>query len=391
MTKSIRLSFVVVAIAWVVGLAAAPAEAAPTYAVSLSATPTTLETGEATTLTTTASHDLTGTRWVTYVFDQADPSWYRTCKVQSCSFSVSKVDPGSHTFVAYIARERSDPRYPPLQIQATSNTVTVTWTKPTFTVTLAVDDAWSPPGSTAMLTAEANRDVAGHPFAVQVYDLTEGVRVATCTTGTTCSAFVTQVTPTTHAYQAFVARPATAPPPPDVQASSDVVTVTWSVLPDPTRPPNVGGGPLSGTVAFADGGVPPVDAPCARTDFDFTGTSEVAWLNGSGEAYVGPVHMAGTGGSDCENATAGSGTITLSAIGDNDVGSLSCGSLDGSFTRALSDMSVVVSGDCVINEFEIVRVSFVGKLEVRPTNDGGGVTSPVTDAEFVGAFVVVPD
>lgn len=374
-----------------VGAATVPATAAPTYTVSLSASPTTLETGETATLTTTASHDLTGTRFTTYVFDQTDPTWYRTCKVQTCSFPVTYDTPGSHTYIAYIARERTDPRYPPMQIQATSNSVTVTWTTPTFTVTLTSDDAWVPPGTTAVLMARSNKDMAGRPFAIQIFDLTSNERVASCDTGSTCPAFVSQSTPTTHAYQAFVAEPGDTPPPPNVQASSDVLPVTWSVLPDPTRPPNVGGGPITGSVAFTPPGVPPIDEQCAATDFDITGSSEAAWVNGSGEVYLGPLTLTGDGGSDCEHAGAGSGTLTVSAVGESDVGSLACGPLDGSYTRALTDMTVIVSGDCEINGFEVVRVSFVAKVEVRPAPDGAGITEPVMTAEFDGAFNVIPD
>lgn len=384
------LLLVITVFLWSVGVAA-PGTAGPVYSVTLSAEPTTLETGEATTLTTAASHDLTDTRWITYVFDQTDPSWYRTCKVQTCSFAVTHSTPGSHTYVAYIARDRADPRYPPMQIQATSSSVTVTWTAPTFTVDLESEETWTTPGSTTVLTATANKDMIGRPFAIQIFDLTSGERIALCDSGTSCPAAVEQLTPTTRAYQAFVAEPGPTAPPPNVQASSEVVTVTWSVLPDPTRPPNIGGGPITGTVTFSGAGVPPADEDCVSTSFDFAGASESAWVNGSGTAYVGPVTITGRGASDCENATTGAGRLTLNASGESGIGSLVCGPLLGTFTRALTDMTVVVSGDCEINGFDVVRVSFVAKVEVSPTNSGGGVTEPVTAANFGGAFTVVPD
>jgi hypothetical protein len=381
-----------VGVACTVGLIATPVKAAPPYSVTLSADPTSLETGEATTLTTTASQDFTGTRWTTYVFDQTDPTWYRTCKVQTCSFSVTQASPGTHSYVAYIARDRSDPRYPPTQIQATSNTVAVTWTQPTFTVRLDAEATWVTPGSTVRLLATTNKDMTGRPFAIQIFDLTSGERLAICDSGTTCPAEVEQVTPATRAYQAFVAEPGTTPPPPNAQASSEVVTITWSILPDPTRPPNVGGGPVTGIARFDPPGVPPLGAECETTSFTFAGDSTSAWVNGSGTAYVGPLTITASGGSDCERASTGDGALTVWAEGTNDLGQeLSCGPLDGTFTRVATDVTLTVSGDCEINDFDAFRISFVAHGEFVPTNPGGGLTEPVTEATFAGAFTVFPN
>lgn len=386
-----RLLLVLVATAvWSAGVAAVPATGAPTYSVALSATPTTLETGESTTLTTTANTTLVGTRYTTYVYDQGDPTWYRTCKVQSCSFAVAQDAPGTHSYIAYIARDRAEPRYPPMQVQATSDVVSVTWTA--AAVTLHADRTWLPPGSAAELTAQSTTDVTGRTVALQIYDLASGSRIGLCTTGTTCSALVSEVSPTTRSYQAYVATPSATFPPPGVRARSEIVSITWSPLPDPSRPPNVGGGPVTGTVTFADGeGVPPAGAPCAATSFDFAGTSEAAWVNGTGTAYVGPLVITGGGGSDCETASNGNGTVALSASGTSDTGTLDCGPLVGTFTRVLTDVTVVLSGDCSVNGFSAFSVSFLAKGEFVPVNDGGGATSPVTDATFAGAFTVVPN
>lgn len=391
MARGRRVLFVVAVVVWTAGLLAAPGLAAPTYSVTLSADPTTLETGQATTLTVTASHDLTGTRWITYVFDQTDPSWYRTCKVQACSFSVAQASPGTHTYIAYIARDRSDPRYPPMQIQATSNTVAVTWTTPTYTVRLDAESTWVTPGSTVVLTATANRDVTGRSLAIQIYDLTANQRIASCETGTTCTADAHSVAPATRAYQAFIAPPATAPPPPNSQAGSEVVTITWSVLPDPTRPPNAGGGLVTGDVVFTAPGVPPLNADCATTTFHFEGSSATAWVNGSVETYLGPLDIAADGGSDCERASTGDGALTVWASGQNPLGDeLTCGPLTGTFTRIAGDVVIVVTGDCAINGVDAFSIIFNASGLFTPTNPGGGVTEPVTTASFVGAFAVSP-
>jgi hypothetical protein len=248
-----------------------------------------------------------------------------------------------------------------------------------------------PPGSTATLTSTTNKDVAGTAFVTQIYDLTSQQRIALCAGGTTCSAAVNQLALTTHSYQAFVASPATSPPPPNVAASSSVVSVTWSPLPDPSRPANVGGGAVSGAVTFASPGVPPSGQPCRATSFAFNGASDSAWLNAAITAYVGPITITGSGGSPCETATSGSGPVTLSASGSNPLGStLSCPSLVGNFTRVLTDVTVVVSGDCRINDFPTFSVQFLAHGEFVPTNDGAGVTAPVLTATFAGAFAISP-
>lgn len=370
-----------------VGRAAPPAS----YVVTLSASPTTVEVGSTSTLHVTSNQDLGGTRYTAYVFDQTDPTWYRACKATTCSFPVTSFTPGTHTYIAYIARDRNPPRYPPTQVQATSNTVTVTWTASTYAVGLAADRTWLAPGATSTLTAQANKPVDGTLLAIEIFDLSSGERVALCATGAVCEAAVSQVSPSTHTYQAFIAEPSTTAPPPHVLASSNIVSVTWSVLPDPSRPPNVGGGPIVGSVVFDGDGVPAVDAPCAPTQFRFDGSSASAWVNGSGTAYAGPLSITATGGSDCENAETGAGAITVAASGSNAVGSVACGPLTGTVARTLSDVLVIVTGDCVVNGVEAIRVRFVAKGEFVPLTPGAGVDAPVTEAAFAGSFVIIPD
>lgn len=392
MARGRRVLFAVAAVFMSsVSLFAAPGRAAPTYSVALSADPTTLETGQSTTLTVTASHDLTGTRWITYIFDQTDPAWYRTCKVQTCSFSVAQSSPGTHSYVAYVARERSDPRYPPVGIQATSNTVTVTWTAPTYTVSLQAESTWVTPGSTVILTATANKDMAGRSLAIQIFDLAANQQIASCETGTSCTAEAHSVAPATRAYQAFIAPPAATPPPPNSQASSEVVTITWSVLPDPTRPPNAGGGLVKGDVVFTEPGVPPLGADCATTTFHFEGSSATAWVNGSVTTYVGPLNLVADGGSPCERVSTGDGSLTVWASGRNPLDDeLTCGPLTGTFTRIAGDVVIVVAGDCTINGVDAFSVIFNAAGQFTPTNPGGGVTEPVKTASFAGSFAVSP-
>lgn len=382
---------------WVLGLMTVtvfaslptPVVAAMSYSITLTANPTTLEVGQYTTLTMTANKSLTGSRYSMYLYDQTDPTWMRTCSGQTCSFQAAQFNPGSHTYIAYIARTRADPGYPPRQTIATSSPVTVTWTPVVYTISLEADRRWLPPGSTSTLRATTNRDVGGTAFAIQIYDLTANQRIASCSTGATCSTVVAQFSLTTHTYQAFVAPPSASAPPPNSQASSDVVSITWSPLPDPSRPPNIGGGDVSGTVSFSEA-VPPSNAPCAATHFTFDGMSASAWLNGSVTFFVGPLTVSGEGGSACENATSGSGNLTVHVNGNGPGGRLECLILTGTFARVGTDVIIVVTGNCEINGREAFRVTFQARGEFLPVNPGEGIIVPVTKAAFAGGFVVVP-
>ena len=83
------------------------------------------------------------------------------------------------------------------------------------------------PTQYSTLTATANFNVGPTPYYLRIYDETAHVYVVTCGTGTTCSAPVTQPTPTTHQYVAVVSDPSASFPPGSVQASSAVVGVVW--------------------------------------------------------------------------------------------------------------------------------------------------------------------
>jgi hypothetical protein len=379
------------AVATVLLLAAVarPAEA-ESYSVSLTASPVVLETAYSTTLTTTANRDLTATTYTTYLFDQSDPTWYRMCKVRSCSFQATHFAAGTHTYVAYVARDSETPTYPPARVRARSEPVQVTWSPSTFVVRLESDRTWLPPGSTATLSAQVNKDVAGTAVQIGIFDLTDRRVIAECTTGTTCTALVVEGTPTTRSYQAFVAQPSATPPPPNAQATSSPLAVTWSVLPDPKRPPNVGGGDLNATVHYSDPGVPALGEACRPTAFTLSGVSIAAWLSGSGSAYAGPAEVAGTGTGACETTSNGGGAMAVSLSGTSQVGTVSCPSLLGTFTRAATHITIVLAGDCTINEFEALRVGFVASGELVPSNEGGGISSPVMDATVSGGFVVFP-
>lgn len=381
--------FACLAMATVATGAAVPAHAA-SYSVALTTSATSLETAYYATLTTLTNRDLTGTGYTTYLFDQTDPTWFRVCGTASCSFDVTQFTAGTHTYRAYVAKTTAEPTSPPQRIRARSDPVSITWSPSTFSVMLDADRTWLRPGATSTLTAAANKDVAGTAVRISLFDLTTGERLAECTAGSTCTASVSEPDETSHSYQAFVAESASTPPPPHVQASSAPVAVTWSMLPDPRRPPNLGGGDLGGTVSYRAPGVPGLSEDCLPTTFDIVASSVAAWVNGSGTAYAGPLSVSGNGEGVCETASTGAGILTLTASGTSAAGTLACPALLGTFTRVATDMTLVLNGDCTINAFSALRVGVLAKAHLVATPAVGSAPGSMTEVMLLGGFVVYP-
>ena len=90
----------------------------------------------------------------------------------------------------------------------------------------------SPPtvavSQSATLTATTGADVGPTPWYIDIYDMTAGKLLRACGFGTTCSVSVTEGLATTHAFVAYVASPSAAPPPANIQGTSDTAFVTWT-------------------------------------------------------------------------------------------------------------------------------------------------------------------
>lgn len=71
---------------------------------------------------------------------------------------------------------------------------------PTATISASPQILW--PDQYSTITATASTDVGPTPYYLSVYDATSGTYIASCATGTTCSASVTQAYATTHVYVA---------------------------------------------------------------------------------------------------------------------------------------------------------------------------------------------
>lgn len=88
-----------------------------------------------------------------------------------------------------------------------------------------------PVGSPILVTAEVEKDVGTSIWYLQLYDVTTGTRIASCSTGKRCGAWVTESVATTHTFKAFVSPPTSAFPPPGALETSLEGYATWSDSP----------------------------------------------------------------------------------------------------------------------------------------------------------------
>jgi hypothetical protein len=171
----------------VIAGAAGPA-AASTWEVNLSASPTTLPVGQATTLTAVANMNASAPLSI-QIWDTTT-----NIRVADCSDSPCKAPPVSEStattqaYVAYVAEigVGANDVYPPPDIQAASGTSLVTWTNSGDQISL------SGPGilfGAGTVTVTATTNVAmGSGNYIEIIDETTGDPLATCFTGTSCPA-----------------------------------------------------------------------------------------------------------------------------------------------------------------------------------------------------------
>jgi len=99
-----------------------------------------------------------------------------------------------------------------------------------YTASLSASPMSLWPTQYTTLTAVTNQDITYTPYYLDIYDVTAGVYVKICGTGTSCSVSVTQPTATTHTYRAYVSGYPYTYPPASIQATSSNVSVTWMSL-----------------------------------------------------------------------------------------------------------------------------------------------------------------
>lgn len=152
--------------------------------VSLAASPTTLAVGGAGTVTATASTDVGPTPFYIELFDATAGTFLTDCgSGTTCAVSVSQSAATTHSYLAYLSSAGA--ALPPPNVQAASSAGYVTWSDAGWQVTL------SGPLSTtsyATYTATTNMDVGPTPFDIFILDEDTGQLLASCESGTTCSA-----------------------------------------------------------------------------------------------------------------------------------------------------------------------------------------------------------
>jgi hypothetical protein len=187
--------------------------------LSLSASPTTVPIGAATTLTATTSTNIGPSPFWTEIFDATTQTRVGVCgSGTSCSATVSESAATTHEFVAYLSN--FSVAYPPAGIQKTSLINFVTWSNTGWRVSLSAPSA-SYGNVTA--TATANSNVGPTPYYIDIFNASTGALVAACGVGTTCS---TTFSPgySGTSLVAFIAYDSPAFPPAGTVASSNVTT-----------------------------------------------------------------------------------------------------------------------------------------------------------------------
>jgi hypothetical protein len=97
-----------------------------------------------------------------------------------------------------------------------------------FSISLATSSSYPYLGQSVTITATTNADVGPTPYFITIYSETTGAPLAICGWGTTCSATVSQSTPGSQDFEAFVGDGVVGDGQPGfVVVSSNTVTVTW--------------------------------------------------------------------------------------------------------------------------------------------------------------------
>lgn len=201
-------------------------QAAPT--VSLTASPTQLYSGQATTLTATASENVGPTPWYIVIYDSTTGQDIQTCgSGTSCSTTVTENQATTQRFQAYIGPSGGTPASS--GVQSTSPSRTVTWQTPT--VSLSANPTNLPTGQATTLTANAGNLLNGQMppgDAIKIVG-TDGLQQTGPANATSDTTHDTQNAPTTVTYTAYIVNGAG-----QQIAASAPVSVRWT---QPAPPP----------------------------------------------------------------------------------------------------------------------------------------------------------
>jgi hypothetical protein len=193
--------------------------------LSLSASPTTLPAGGASTLTATTSSDIGPSPFWTEIYDATTQTRLAVCGFgTSCSATVSQSAATTHEYIAYLSSNSA--AYPPTGIQETSPLSFVTWSNLGWRVSLSAPSATF---GNETVTATANGNVGPTPYYIEIFDET-GTRLAECGSGSACSVtFPPSYSGSNLA--AFISGYSTTLPPAGIVASSNIVTSYLRIIP----------------------------------------------------------------------------------------------------------------------------------------------------------------
>ncbi|HYS36493.1 MAG TPA: hypothetical protein VEO01_12780 [Pseudonocardiaceae bacterium] len=206
------------------------------WTVNIGASSTSLWPTQWSTITATTNQDLGPTPYYLIIVQLASGSGASWAPVAfcgtgtSCSVSVTRASPGINSFNAYVASYSSTVPLPNVQAAAPGNgywTYDVNWHGIGIGIT---SDLTTPAvGQEVTITATTGEDVGPSPFWIQIYDVTNGTRLAVCGYGTSCSAKVSPWQAVTRSYSAVVSDNTAAWPPTGTISWSAATYVTWSI------------------------------------------------------------------------------------------------------------------------------------------------------------------
>jgi len=173
-------------------------------------------------LVATASKPVTGTGNQIEIFDRTTGTLVGACAQGSQCMVAYAAKAGTHTFQAYItAPVQQVPRNG--TSFATSNPLTAVW----MSVSLTASQVATAPGKPVTLTATSTVAFEKSGYVLELFDVGSNQRLTYCSQGTTCSITLTQPGGGTRNVIADLAKPSATFPPPEAQAQSQLLPVSW--------------------------------------------------------------------------------------------------------------------------------------------------------------------
>lgn len=126
-----------------------------------------------------------------------------------------------------------------------------------YSVSLYESSNALPPGYSTTLSAYANLDVGPTPYYLEIYDRSTGGRLAVCGSGSSCSTSISESSPTTHSFIAYIGSYSGTNPPGTIAATSGIVSCTWLSISMGASPQYLAPGGRSTVTAYVNTDVGP--------------------------------------------------------------------------------------------------------------------------------------